>query len=54
MGKAAMSNIMWEHDLHSALERAGRERRFVLIDFSKEQNLHKVQTIFLARVVIKL
>jgi hypothetical protein len=31
-----MNEIMWERDVHAALERAGRERRFVLADFSKE------------------
>ena len=31
-----MTEIAWEHDLQSALQRAGRERRFILIDFSKE------------------
>ncbi len=43
-----MTEIMWEHDLQGALERAGRERRFVLVDFSKEKKLHKAQTIFLS------
>ena len=28
--------IHWEHDLAQALERATRERRFVLADFGKE------------------
>jgi hypothetical protein len=31
-----MTEITWEYDLHVALKRAGRERRFVLVDFSKE------------------
>ncbi len=26
----------WEHSLEAAIERAGRERRVVLADFSKE------------------
>lgn len=36
MEDAAMAEIIWEYDLATALERAGRERRFVLADFSKE------------------
>ncbi len=32
----ALDMIAWEHDFASALERATRERRFVLADFSKE------------------
>jgi hypothetical protein len=33
-----MSNasIRWEHDFPAALDRARRERRFILADFSKD------------------
>ena len=32
----AAEAIRWEHDLAPALERATRERRFILVDFSKD------------------
>jgi hypothetical protein len=28
--------LNWEHNLPTTLERASRERRFVLVDFSKD------------------
>ena len=35
----ALDMIAWEHNFASAFERATRERRFVLADFRKDENL---------------